>query len=86
MSVTFESDQFVIEMGGRQEVAKFKLSNSENTQQINILSDREGVEESAGIYKLSGDKLIICWGEPGRPRPKRFVNLTNVKSLVLERQ
>jgi len=86
MSVTFESDQFVIQMDGRQEIAKFKLSNSENTQQINIMSDREGVEESAGIYELSGDKLIICWGEPGRPRPKRFVNFMNVKSLVLERQ
>jgi len=85
MSVTFESDQFVIQMDGRQEIAKFKLSNSENTQQINILSNREGVEESAGIYELSGDKLIICWGEPGRPRPKRFVNFMNVKSLVLER-
>ena len=86
MSVTFESDQFVIQIADRKEVAKFKLSDSKNAQQINIMSDREGVEESAGIYELNGDKLIICWSEPGRPRPTRFVNFMNVKSLVLERQ
>jgi len=61
MSVTFDSDKFVIQIDDR-------------------------LEESAGIYELSGDKLIICWGEPGRPRPTRFVNFMNVKSLVLEKQ
>jgi len=86
MSVTFENDKFVIQIADRKEVAKFKLSDSKNSQQINIMSNFEGVEESAGIYELNGDKLIICWGEPGRPRPTRFVNFMNVKSLVLERQ
>jgi uncharacterized protein (TIGR03067 family) len=86
MSVTFKSDEFVIQIGDRQEVAKFKLSNSEKTQQIDIISNRKGVESSAGIYELNGDKMIICWGEPGRPRPTRFVNFMNVKSLVLQKQ
>jgi len=86
MSVTFEEDQFVIQMGDRQEVAKFKLGASEKRQEINIISNLEGVKESAGIYELNGDKLIICWGEPGRPRPTRFVNFMNVKSLVLKKQ
>ena len=86
MSVTFESDQFVIQVDDRQEVAKFKLGRSKNSQLINIMSNGDGGKESAGIYELNGDKLIICWGEPGRPRPTRFVNFMNVKSLVLERQ
>lgn len=86
MSVTFEKDQFVIQIDDRKEVAKFKLGNSARTPQINIISDREGIKESAGIYELRGDRLIICWGEPGRPRPTRFVNFMNVKSLVLEKQ
>lgn len=86
MSVTFEKDQFVIQIDDRKEVAKFKLGASTKMPQINIISNRQGVKESAGIYELKGDKLIICWGEPGRPRPTRFVNFTNVKSLVLEKQ
>ena len=86
MSVTFESDKFVIQIGDRQEVAKFKLGDSDKLPQINIMSNREGVKASAGIYELNDDKLIICWSAPGRPRPTRFINFVNVKSLVLERQ
>ncbi len=86
MAVTFDRDQFVIEINGRKEVAKFKLSGSNNAQQIDIISNRKDVKESAGIYEINGNKLIICWSEPGRPRPTRFVNSMNVKTLVLEKQ
>ncbi len=86
MQVIFEQDRFVIQIGDRQEIAKFKLSDSKKVRQIDILSNREGIKDSAGIYELRGDKLIMCWAEPGRPRPTRFVNFINVKSLVLQKQ
>lgn len=86
MSVIFEGDKFIIQTDDRQEVTKFKLSGSRNAQQIDFIPNRKDRKESAGIYEINGDKLIICWGAPGRPRPTRFVNFMNVKSLVLEKQ
>src|SRR5947209_8083015 len=31
-----------------------------------------------GIYKIEGDKLTICWGEPDEKRPKKFITKTAV--------
>jgi uncharacterized protein (TIGR03067 family) len=86
MSVKFDSDQFILKMGSRKEVAMFELPETKSVQQINILSGRQDMQESKGILKLKDDLLIICWGDPGSPRPTQFKNLMNVKSLVLERK
>ena len=86
MKVIVEGEKFIIQMGDKQEIANFRLSESDKVNQIDILSNREGIKNSKGIYQINGEKLIICWGMPGQPRPTKFVNYTNVKSLVLEKQ
>ena len=86
MEVTFEEGLFTIRIGNRKEATKFRLSKSGKGKSIDFMSGREGVEDSVGIYEMNDRKLIICWGEPGRPRPTKFVNFMNVRSLVLEKQ
>ena len=38
----------------------------------------EGDEPIPGTYKIEGDKLTICWGEPDEKRPKKFITKTAV--------
>lgn len=44
-------------------------------------------QKAAGLYALAGDKLTICYGEPGAARPKKLESKGGDKTflLVLER-
>src|SRR4051794_29735479 len=52
-------------------VNKLTLDADKKPPRIDLL--REGLKEpSLGIYELKGDKLTICYGEPGAERPEKL--------------
>ena len=88
MLVKFGEDSMTIAIGDRKEEAKYKLPATENSPYpwIDMISQRPGVKDSAGILAMQGDKLVICWGLPGADRPTTFDSREGVKTLVLEKK
>lgn len=41
-------------------------------------------EKAAGLYKLDGDKLAICYAEPGAARPEKLESKAGAKVFLLE--
>ena len=78
----------VIAIGDRSEAAKYKLPAPKNSPYpwIDMISQRDGVKDSAGILAMQGDKLVICWGLPGANRPKTFDSKEGTKTLVLQKK
>jgi|GEM_PF-601927 len=88
MRVNFKGEAMTIAIGDRREAATYKLPTIKNSHYpwIDIISQREGVEASAGILAMQGDKLVICWGMPGASRPTSFESRESVKTLVLQKK
>jgi uncharacterized protein (TIGR03067 family) len=74
--------------GGEQGEGTFKLDPAVDPKEIDVIraGDSGGM---LGIYRLDGDRLTICMGDPGEPRPKRFETTPDSKFnhmlLVLQR-
>ena len=86
MRVAFNDDALLIRIGDRNEIAKFRLSADKNSPYpwIDMISQREGIKDSAGILAKQGNKLVVCWAVPGQPRPTTFDSKEGIKTLVLE--
>lgn len=41
-------------------------------------------EKAAGVYKLDGDKLNICYAEPGAARPDKLESKAGARVFLLE--
>lgn len=88
MQVSFTADSLIIKIGDRSESAKFALPTAQFSPYpwIDMISQRSGVKDSAGILAMQGDKLVICWALPGEDRPTTFDSREGVKTLVLEKK
>lgn len=66
--------------------ADFALDASKSPKTIDIKP--EGGETMKGIYELTGDRLKICFAEPGQNRPKEFKSPagSDLILLVLKRE
>ena len=67
-------------------VNRITLDGSKKPARINLL--RQGLTEpSLGLYELKGDRLTICYGEPGKERPAKLESKEGDRAflLVLER-
>jgi uncharacterized protein (TIGR03067 family) len=73
---TFEGETLKASVNGLDYTCKVKLDPKAKPATIDLLID-EGPEDSKGktskcIYKLEGEKLILCVSMPGKDRPKEF--------------
>lgn len=67
-------------------VNRLALDASKSPARIDLR--RDGLDEPAlGIYQRKGDRLTLCYGEPGKDRPSAFESKAGrrVFLLVLER-
>ncbi|MBM3981462.1 MAG: TIGR03067 domain-containing protein [Planctomycetes bacterium] len=64
----------------------FALDATANPKHIDLTLSATD-QKAAGLYVLAGDKLTICYGEPGAARPKKLESKGGDKTflLVLER-
>jgi uncharacterized protein (TIGR03067 family) len=86
MTFTFRGDTLVIQRtASAEEVTQFKINPDASPAQMNI-TNAEGQVEQA-IYRLDGNRLLICFAEPGHERPVDFITDENFAGglLVLER-
>jgi uncharacterized protein (TIGR03067 family) len=71
------------------ETTQFALDASQEPKAIDILVSKgpHAGKWAAGIYKLEGDVLRLCWAEPDKPRPTAFTTAggTAAESVVLRR-
>jgi uncharacterized protein (TIGR03067 family) len=74
----------VIAFGDSAQVATYRLDESATPTTIDIVSDRG---TTFGIYELRGDRLVLCYGLPGDPRPTEFASKagTRLQLVTLER-
>jgi uncharacterized protein (TIGR03067 family) len=64
-------------------VNKITLDPKKKPARIDLL--RQGLKESAlGIYELKGDRLKMCYGEPGKDRPEKFESESGDRLFLLE--
>src|SRR5262249_28722416 len=68
----------------------FKLDASATPKTIDLKIEEKPGEKSTtvlGIYQLEGDKLTVCFGEPGSgDRPKEFATKAGSPNLLLKFQ
>ncbi len=64
----------------------FTIDSAASPKHID-LTLKEQDQKAVGLYVLDGDKLTICYGEPGATRPKKLESKSGEKAflLVLER-
>ncbi|MFL5340031.1 MAG: family 16 glycoside hydrolase [Gemmataceae bacterium] len=65
--------------------ATFKFDSTSNFKEIDVIRAGDTLA-MLGIYRLVGDRLTICLGDPGQPRPRSFPTEHDARSgcMVVE--
>jgi uncharacterized protein (TIGR03067 family) len=76
-TLVIKKDKYTTIVKKKEYVATFTVDQKQDPKHIDMLiPDDSGTPKlSKGIYKIDGDKLIICRGQvPGGERPRNFVS------------
>jgi uncharacterized protein (TIGR03067 family) len=89
--VAFKDDTIRIGEGkSNGESASFSIDpeQSPKTIDVQIVRGPDAGKTSLGIYELKGEKLVICWAGPDKPRPTAFTTAGGnaIECLVLRRE
>lgn len=87
MTFTFDEDTLIIRRPTRdQELTHYQIDTAVTPARMDITNAEEQVEKA--IYRLEGNRLMICFAEPGHERPVDFITDENFAGglLVLERE
>jgi uncharacterized protein (TIGR03067 family) len=71
IDMIFAGDQFTLQAGGGANAATFRLNPTKDPKEIDVVFQRLGVTWP-GIYRLEGDRLLLCLNTEGRERPRDF--------------
>ncbi len=84
------ADKIIAMKDGKEDPASYKVDASKNPKEIDLVGKKgakgkEQEEKMYGIYKVDGDKLIICMTESDKPadRPKDFKTTAESKAIML---
>lgn len=74
---TFSGDDLKSSVNGNDYVSKVTVDHKAKPHPTVDIEIKDGPDESKGktckcIYKLDGEKLVLCLALPGRDRPKEF--------------
>jgi uncharacterized protein (TIGR03067 family) len=74
---TFNGDELKSSVNGNEYVSKVKADPKAKPHATVDIEIKDGPDESKGktckcIYKLEGEKLVLCLALPGRDRPQEF--------------
>jgi uncharacterized protein (TIGR03067 family) len=69
-----------------EESTSYRLDPAATPRRIDLTNDQK--ETMLGIYQLDGDRLKICYSDPGEKRPTEFATKPGAKMLlfVLDRE
>jgi uncharacterized protein (TIGR03067 family) len=76
-TLVIKKDRYTTIVKKKEYPVTFTLDQKQDPKHINMLipDDSGAPQLSKGIYKIEGDKLIICRGQaPGGERPRNFVS------------
>lgn len=76
-TLIIKKDKYTTIVKKKEYTVTFTLDPKQDPKQIDMLipNDSGTPQLSKGIYKIDGDKLIICRGQaPGGERPRNFVS------------
>lgn len=74
-TIRITADQLIATKSGKEDPATYKIDATKKPAEIDVTSKKGDKEEkSYGIYKVEGDKLILCVAETenAKDRPKDF--------------
>lgn len=85
LTVRFDKDQFVINDGKRDEIAKFSIDESKSPKNFDFVPARNKEKTVECIYELKGNTLKLKWRMKGGGRPTEFGNSDDAGILELIR-
>jgi uncharacterized protein (TIGR03067 family) len=89
LTLKITADKIIAIKNGKEDPAAYKLDTSKKPHEIDLTATKDGKEEKMyGIFKVDGDKLIICMAEVEKPadRPKEFKTTKEGKSIMITLQ
>ena len=79
-------DQMIKTKDGKDDPKGYTLDTSKTPHEIDVTSKQNGKEEKMyGIYKVDGDKLVLCvaMSDKAADRPKEFKTTGDAKTLTM---
>ena len=87
MTFVIKDDTLTVNDGRRNETGAIKLAAGKKPKTMDLVMKKGDRSETVPfIYELDGDKLKLCWNEPGKERPTTFDGSKAMGMMTLKRK